>query len=127
MPKTMTSARANWLRMKLGLSFEDVAAGMNRLAGTAYDRNDAYRWMSDKSRRGPSVTLVLFLRVCLKEAWHNRRAVKNLPEARADDLTARVKRFAQLASPDVLTRFQKRLVLSEFDLSEEMRRRTASR
>jgi hypothetical protein len=40
--REMTTTKADWIRRRFSLSFEEVTNGMNKLAGTNYERNDAY-------------------------------------------------------------------------------------
>jgi hypothetical protein len=98
--REMTSERAEWIRQRLGLNHSQITEGLNRLAGTNYGRSDASRWFKSGGR-GPSVTLALYLRLALKEAWHQRRSLRERDTLPLDSLKDRVGRLVDLADAEL--------------------------
>lgn len=113
--KDMSSSRAEALRILLGLTYEDVAHGINRLAGTDYGYADTYRWFRDKTRK-PTIALAIYLRMVLRAQWRARCARRERPQHNALGTLERVTQFLEEAAPAMVARFEKRLRLSEMDL-----------
>jgi hypothetical protein len=118
--KNMTPTQAEALRKLLGLTYGEIALGMNRLAGTKYSSTETARMFK---KRDPSVPMVIYLRFALKARWQRRIATRGLLSANGgDDIECRALRFIAAADAKNLERFEKRLRLSEFDLQAHQQR-----
>jgi len=123
--RKLSPARAESIRKILGLTRKEIARDMSALAGVQYSRSDLHRWFStgraagQAGGRGPSVSLTLYLRLALREAWKRRCEARALADRRNGDLMARAAAFIESAGPRQLERFEKRLRLSEDELAAD--------
>ncbi len=115
----LSAQQAEAKRKLLGMSRYEVVSEVGKLARAQYSRVDAHRWFvsTEGTDRGPPLSLAIYLRLAIKEAWRarcERRQGRSLPKT---ELHQRATRLILNADAETLARFEKRLRLSEYDLA----------